>query len=36
MEHKKELLEMIQNLSDTELIECIFVFVRRFVKNWGN
>lgn len=32
MKYKKEL---IQQINDSELIERIYIFVKRFVQNWG-
>ena len=35
MKYKKELIQLIQQINDSELIERIYVFVKRFVQNWG-
>ena len=35
MKYKKERIEIIQQINDGELIERIYVFVKRFVQNWG-
>ena len=35
MKYKKELIQLIQQINDRELIERIYVFVKRFVQNWG-
>lgn len=35
MKYKKELIQLIQQINDSELIERIYVFARRFIKNWG-
>ena len=34
MNYKKELIEMIQKLNDETLVERIYVFAKRFIKNW--
>ena len=31
----KELIQLIQQINDSELIERTYVFVKRFVQNWG-
>ena len=35
MKYKKELIQLIQQINDSELIERIYIFVKRFVKNCG-
>lgn len=34
MDYRKELAKIIENSSDEKMIEMIYYFVRRFVKNW--
>ncbi len=35
MNYKKELIKLIIQINDEMLIERLFVFARRFIKNWG-
>ena len=34
MDYKKELIQLIQQINDETLAERIYVFVKRFVRNW--
>ena len=34
MDYREELIQLIQQINDSELIERIYVFARRFIKNW--
>lgn len=34
MDYKKELIKMIQKLNDEILMERLYVFTKRFIKNW--
>lgn len=34
MDYKKELIQLVQQINASELIERIYVFVKRFRKNW--
>ena len=34
MDYKKELIQLVQQINDSELIERIYVFVKRLRKNW--
>jgi hypothetical protein len=36
MEYKNEILKMINNINNETLLERIYVFVKRFIKNWGD
>lgn len=35
MDCKKELIKLIEQINDEALTERLFVFARRFIKNWG-
>ena len=35
MDYKKELIKLIEQINDDTLAECLFVFARRFIRNWG-
>lgn len=35
MNYKKEFIKLITQINDETLIERLFVFARRFIKNWG-
>ena len=35
MDYKKKLIVLIDQINDETLIERIYVFVKRFVWNWG-
>lgn len=36
MDYKKEIIEMIQNISDNSLLEFFYRFIARVLKNRGN
>lgn len=35
MNYKKEIIEILQNINDEALLERVYTFLVRFVKNWG-
>lgn len=34
MDYKKELIKVIQKINDETLVERLYVFAKRFIKNW--
>lgn len=36
MDYKKELIELIKKVEDSTLIERLYVFTKKFIKNWGD
>ena len=34
MDYKKELIKVIEQINDKVLAERLFVFAKRFIKNW--
>lgn len=36
MSYREQLIEIIQKINDETLAERLFVFAKRFIKNWGN
>lgn len=36
MQYKNEILKMISDINNETLLERIYVFIKRFIKNWGD